>query len=299
MQIQPRSPGFLEPDPIGSASTANLDLSLSIGPLIPRTRFIDCRLKTFATPSLRISFCISFSALLTFLPPLLLFQTPPATPLFSGFRLFVAPVSREKSTTPWPPRSVASLYDTTATGSSCARFYEYINARPLDKLLLNGDTAAVFAPREINRSPMPDVAAVHFGVNRITRDECLSGIIRWRRGDKRISCERVETGLDGASSSERGGIVGRTSVSISRLSISAQINFTIEPCNSSLTSARRSKPVESVLPRVDACSLWNTARMIGSYANQSINQRTTPMSADSLPKWQLPIGPCADSSGAG
>ena len=50
------SPGFLEPDPIGSASTANLDLSLSIGPLIPRTRFIDCRLKTPAKP---ISRCAS------------------------------------------------------------------------------------------------------------------------------------------------------------------------------------------------------------------------------------------------
>lgn len=47
LQISSRgSPGFLEPDPIGSVSTANLDLSLSIGPLIQRMRFIDCRLKT-------------------------------------------------------------------------------------------------------------------------------------------------------------------------------------------------------------------------------------------------------------
>ena len=68
------SPGFLEPDPIGSASTANLDLSLSIRPLIPRTRFNDCRLKTPAKP---ISRCAS--AFVSFL--FLLFLSASFSPL--------------------------------------------------------------------------------------------------------------------------------------------------------------------------------------------------------------------------
>lgn len=36
-----------------------------------------------------------------------------------------------------------------------------------------------------------------------------------------------------------------------------------------------------------------------SYANQPINQRRTSRVADSLRKWQLPIGACADYDGAG
>lgn len=36
-----------------------------------------------------------------------------------------------------------------------------------------------------------------------------------------------------------------------------------------------------------------------SYANQPINQRRTFRVADSLRKWQLPIGACADYDGAG
>lgn len=47
---------------------------------------------------------------------------------------------------------------------------------------------------------------------------------------------------------------------------------------------------DASLTRVDACYRRRTPRTIASYANQPINQGRTSRVADSLPKWQLPIG---------
>lgn len=78
-------------------------------------------------------------------------------------------------------------------GAAARLFTNTLTPRPVDKSLLNGNTAAAFAPREINRSPMLDVVATgpcHRPVLiESSTDECLSAIIRYTCRDKRISLE--------------------------------------------------------------------------------------------------------------
>ena len=78
-------------------------------------------------------------------------------------------------------------------GAAARLFTNTLTPRPVDKSLLNGNTAAAFAPREINRSPMLDVVATgpcHRPVLiESSTDECLSAIIRYTCRDKWISLE--------------------------------------------------------------------------------------------------------------
>lgn len=153
------SPGFLEPDPIGSASTANLDLSPHHWTFNPADA-----LHWSSIEKLPFLFFFTSSPLLSssaiFQPFVLLlffFSSSSSFPFFFSFDHFC----RAKSPLSALYRGVVvSLCDTLASGAAAScLFTNTLTPCPVDKLLLNGNTAAAFAPREINRSPIPDVAS--------------------------------------------------------------------------------------------------------------------------------------------